>query len=90
MSLADVIKGRILAEREARFGALKLPPDFIAPNYGGRSIVNVPSSIVKIMGGQIGTAALDPEILDGLSGGPQPLGAGTPARDTGSVPPGGS
>jgi len=72
MSLADIIKSRILAEREARFGTLKLPPDFIAPNYGGRSIVNLPSSIVGILGGQIGTAPLDPEILDGLTGGTRP------------------
>ena len=69
MALADVIQSRILAEREARFGTLKLPLNFIAPNYGGRSIVNVPASIVGIMGGQIGTAPLDPEILDGLTGG---------------------
>ena len=89
MSLADLIKGRILAEREARFGTLKLPPDFIAPNYGGRSIVNVPSSIVGIMGGQIGTAPLDPEILDGLTGGPSSLNSGTPAGRAGSPLPGG-
>ena len=89
MSLADIIKSRILAEREARFGTLKLPPDFIAPNYGGRSIVNVASSIVGVLGGQIGTAPLDPEILDGLTGGPSSPNSGTPARDTRSVPPSG-
>ena len=58
-----------MAERAARFGALGLPPDFVVPNYGGRSIVNVPASIADILGGQLGAAPLDPEILDGLGGG---------------------
>jgi Type I phosphodiesterase / nucleotide pyrophosphatase len=74
MSLADVIRTRIFAEREARFSALNLPPNFIAPNYGGRSIVNLSASIVRTLGGTIGTAPLDPEILDGLTGGTLPGG----------------
>ena len=36
--------------RAHRIPALNLPNDFIVPNYGGRSIVNVPASIAKIFG----------------------------------------
>src|SRR5437764_599774 len=68
-ALAELIQSRITAEREARFGTLCLPPDFVVPNYGGRSIVNVPASIAGILGGPLHAAPLDREILDGLTGG---------------------
>lgn len=64
MSLAQTIENKIRAESKSSFTALQLPGEFIAPNYGGRSIVNVSASIVKILGGQIPTASLDSEIVD--------------------------
>ncbi|MBI5303332.1 MAG: alkaline phosphatase family protein [Chloroflexi bacterium] len=67
MSLADTILKKIRAERNARFKKLGLPTDFIAPNYGGRSIVNVAASVIKLLGGDIGTPALDAEILGDLT-----------------------
>jgi hypothetical protein len=69
MTLADNILAKIQAEREARYGSLKLPENFIAPNYGGRSIVNVPASIVRMFGGQFSTAPLDPLIIGSLGSG---------------------
>ena len=69
MSLAETITQRILGERDARFAALKLPREFVAPNYGGRSIVNVPSSIVRIFGGKMSTPPLDPAIVKDFSRG---------------------
>lgn len=69
MSSAQQIEAQIRAERGARFASLNLPAEFIAPNYGGRSIVNIPASIVRLFGGQMHTAPLDPAILDGVSGG---------------------
>ncbi len=67
MSLAQDIEKMIRAERETRFGSLHLPDEFIAPNYAGRSIVNLPASIIQILGGQIHTSPLDPEILQGMT-----------------------
>ncbi len=69
MTLADDILTKIRAERITRFGALNLPRDFVAPNYDGRSIVNVTASIIRLMGGNIPTAGLDPAILGPLSAG---------------------
>lgn len=45
--------------RAYRIPALKLPIDFIVPNYAGRSIVNVPASIAKIFGVNMSTPPLD-------------------------------
>lgn len=67
MSLADTIEKRIRSESETRCRALNLPAEFVVPNYGGRSIVNVPANIVKLFGGQIDTPALDSEILQDLA-----------------------
>jgi hypothetical protein len=67
MSLAEDIETQIRAEREARFAALHLPAEFVAPNYGGRSIVNVPASIVNLFGGQLTTAPLVPELIEKLT-----------------------
>ncbi len=67
MRLAPIIEQRIRAESAKRYGALRLPAEFIAPNYAGRSIVNVPASIVATLGGQTHTPPLDAEILDDLS-----------------------
>lgn len=69
MSLAERIEKQIRAESGARFEALNLPADWIAPNYGGRSIVNVPTSIIQIFGGHISTAPLDPAITKKLAAG---------------------
>jgi len=69
MTLADNIQSLIFAERAARFGSLNLPPEFVAPNYGGRSIVNVPASIVNIFGGRMRTPPLDAAILAPLTSG---------------------
>ncbi len=69
MNLAQAIENKIRTERESRFGALNLPSEFIAPNYAGRSIVNVSASIVKILGGQISTPPLDPAIIENFSAG---------------------
>jgi hypothetical protein len=59
----------IRAERESRFGALHLPEDFITPNYGGRSIVNIPASLVAILGGRHTTPPLEAELLGVLASG---------------------
>ncbi len=69
MTLADDIQSLIFAERESRFASLHLPPQFVAPNYGGRSIVNVPASIVNIFGGRMSTPPLDAPILAPLANG---------------------
>ncbi len=71
MSLATKILKRIRAERTTRFKKLNLPAEFIAPNYAGRSIVNVPASIIHILGGHIHTPPLDPAITRGLTTGVQ-------------------
>lgn len=68
-SPAQSILSQILAEREARFAALDLPEEFVAPNYGGRSIVNLPASIVNIFGGAFHTPPLDAAILAALARG---------------------
>lgn len=67
MSLADDIQALIFAEREARFASLDLPPEFVAPNYDGRSIVNVPASIVRLFGGELPTPPLDAPLLGSLA-----------------------
>ncbi len=67
MSLAEQIEEQIRAEREARFGGLNLPSEFVVPNYDGRSIVNVPASIVRAFGGSLSTAPLDPVFIEGLT-----------------------
>jgi len=48
MPLHQTIAKRIRAERNARYKKLNLPADFIAPNYGGRSIVNVPATVIHV------------------------------------------
>jgi predicted AlkP superfamily pyrophosphatase or phosphodiesterase len=67
MSIAQTIEKRIRGESEARCRELNLPAEFIFPNYGGRSIVNVPASMVDLLGGEIRTSGLDPEILQDLA-----------------------
>lgn len=71
MPLADTILKKIRAERHARFRKLNLPADFIAPNYGGRSVVNVAASAIKLLGGRIATPGLDADILADLTAGVQ-------------------
>src|SRR5574341_1872563 len=67
MSLAEDIEAQIRAEREARFGGLILPAEFVVPHYGGRSIVNVPASVVRLFGGEFSTAPLDPALIEHFS-----------------------
>jgi type I phosphodiesterase/nucleotide pyrophosphatase len=67
MSLTEDIEAQIRAERETRFAGLNLPPEFVAPNYGGCSIVNVPASIVRLFGGLLSTASLDPAFIKPLA-----------------------
>ncbi|MCI0476903.1 MAG: alkaline phosphatase family protein, partial [Anaerolineales bacterium] len=67
---AHKIEKRIRAEH-ARYHKLNLPPEFIAPNYGGRSIVNVPATIIRALGGHFHTPPLDPEITKGFTTGVQ-------------------
>jgi hypothetical protein len=67
MTLADNLEKAIRAESQTRYRALHLPAEFIAPNYDGRSIVNLAASIVNILGGKIPTAPLDDAILGELA-----------------------
>jgi hypothetical protein len=67
MSIAESIEAQIRAERNARFSALNLPEEFVVPNYGGRSVVNVPASIVGLFGGHLSTAPLDPVLIEQFS-----------------------
>lgn len=69
MPLTEALIKKIRAERNVRFRKLGLPDDFIAPNYRGRSIVNVTASIAKVFDAPIETAPLDEAILDGLTEG---------------------
>ena len=48
---------------------LNLPTEWIVPNYAGRSIVNVPTTVVRIFGGEISTPPLDSTITRGLLAG---------------------
>jgi predicted AlkP superfamily pyrophosphatase or phosphodiesterase len=60
---ANAIENKIRAESKAKFASLGLPNEFVAPNYSGRSILNIPASIVKILGGNMHTPGLDADIL---------------------------
>ncbi len=62
MALGDTIEKHIRAESRARYQALNLPEDWIAPNYAGRSIANLTASIIQLFGGDISTPPLDPAI----------------------------
>jgi hypothetical protein len=59
------LEAKIRAERR-RFDALALPPEFVAPNYEGRSIVNLATSLAQAFGAQMERRPLDPEILSPL------------------------
>ncbi|MCL4490107.1 MAG: alkaline phosphatase family protein [Chloroflexi bacterium] len=67
MSLADTILAQIQAERQARFLLLDLPPEWIAPNYTGRSILNVAANTLQLLGAPHLHPPLDAAILDGLA-----------------------
>lgn len=62
-NLADSLLKKIRAERRTRFRDLDLPPEFVAPNYQGRSIANVAATVIHLLGGEISTPALDRAIL---------------------------
>jgi len=70
MRIAQKVEKHIRAER-ARYRRLNLPPEFITPNYGGRSIVNVPATIIRALGGFFHTPPLDSEITKGFTKGVQ-------------------
>lgn len=67
MSLTDTLLKKIRAEKNTRFKNLGLPNEYIAPNYFGRSIANVPASIANVFGISLGTPTLDHAILAGLT-----------------------
>lgn len=69
MPLADHLAKKIRAERSARFRDLDLPEEFIAPNYDGRSIVNVAASLIRLLGGESHTAPLDSAMIKKFSTG---------------------
>jgi hypothetical protein len=62
-SLAKSIESKIRAER-ARFASLALPPEFVVPNYEGRSIVNLAASLAQVFGARLDRKPLDAEILE--------------------------
>ncbi len=62
MALADTISKHINAESKTRYRSLGLPDEWIAPNYNGRSIVNVTASVIQLFGGEISTPSLEPAI----------------------------
>jgi hypothetical protein len=64
-SPAKSLESKIHAER-ARFGSLALPPEFVAPNYTGRSIVNLATRVAQIFGAQMDRTPLDAAYLDTL------------------------
>ena len=66
MDLPQTIETKIRAEARSRFTKLALPGEFVAPNYHGRSIVNVSISIARLLGARTIGLPLDAEILDGL------------------------
>lgn len=66
MDLPQTIETKIRAEARSRFTKLALPGEFVAPNYHGRSIVNVSISIARLLGAKTIGLPLDAEILDGL------------------------
>lgn len=71
MSLEHVIEKRIRAERHTRYKKLSLPTDFIVPNYSGRSVVNVPATIIRALGGHFHIPPLDSEITKDFTRGVQ-------------------
>ncbi len=67
MKIAEIIEQQIREESATRYAELHLPTEFVAPNYAGRSIVNISSSIVRILGGNLPTPPLDSEIIGDLT-----------------------
>lgn len=66
MSLEQTLEQQIHAESKARFGTLNLPDEWMAPNYGGRSIANVPATIVRAFGWEMATPPLQAGLVDGM------------------------
>jgi arylsulfatase A-like enzyme len=65
--MTDFIDTSLLRLREHRLPGLDLNGSFIYPNYGGRSILNTPSSICHLLDVPgIGADSIAPEILDKL------------------------
>ncbi len=73
MTVADTIEKHIYAESHTRYRSLELPPEWIAPNYNGRSIANVSASIIQLFGGSVSTPPLDAAITRKLFDGVERL-----------------
>jgi predicted AlkP superfamily pyrophosphatase or phosphodiesterase len=67
--MADLSKELLPRLEEHRIPGLELGNGFIYPNYAGQSILNIPSSICRLLGApELGAPALIPEILSPLEG----------------------
>ncbi len=65
--MADLSKELLPRLKEHRLPGLELGDGFIYPNYDGQSILNIPSSICRLLGvPEMGAPALIPEILSPL------------------------
>lgn len=59
-------EAQLRAGSPARFPSLHLPADWVTPDYGGRSIVNVAATVARIFGAPISTPPLDPALTGDL------------------------
>ena len=66
MEPAQLIENQLRAGSTARFPSLPLPADWVTPDYGGRSIVNVAATVARIFGAPISTPPLDPALTGDL------------------------
>ncbi|MGE5262580.1 MAG: alkaline phosphatase family protein, partial [Acidobacteriota bacterium] len=66
MDPAHLIETQLRAESPARFPSLPLPAEWVSPDYGGRSIVNVTATVARIFGAPISTPPLDPAMIGDL------------------------
>lgn len=63
-----LVDENLQALRAHRIPGLDLPNEFIAPDYGGRSIVNVPATIARIFGVELRTPPLPAALIGKYSG----------------------
>ena len=65
--MSDQFKETLSRIKSHRLPGMDLGEDFIYPNYGSRSILNLPASICNWFGApQLGAPALDPQIINSL------------------------